>query len=194
MRTRPRLLPVEAAVSTFAPWSSKMTSGIYAAGSPFQSCSRGCARAAGCDGVRPVGFPCDTTTIDGQQAVVLRSCKTGIAPPAHGADVTWTSDDLPPDFRGGWGGVLVLGHAPINTAANLPAIEGVPPTAFRNVYGGDDPDDSSGTLRYVPIRHRGTIVGGTRYFLCVTSYHPRNINRRDGNGAPVSRVRVVVCS
>ena len=108
--------------------------------------------------------------------------------------MTWTSDDLPPDFRGGWGGVLVLGHAPINTTADLPAIEGVPPTAFRNVYGGDDPDDSSGTLRYVSIRHRGTIVRGARYFLCVTSYHPRNINRRDGNGAPVSRVRVVVCS
>ena len=97
-------------------------------------------------------------------------------------------------LSGWWGGVLVLGHAPINTAAGLHAIEGVPPTVFRNVHGGNDPDDSSGTLRYVSIRHRGTIVRGARYFMCVTSYHPRNINRRDGNGAPVSRVRVVVCS
>ncbi len=69
-----------------------------------------------------------------------------------------TTDDLPPDFRGGWGGVILLGRAPINTAAGLHDIEGVPPEAFRNVYGGEDPNDSSGVLRYVSIRHGGTIL------------------------------------
>jgi hypothetical protein len=69
-----------------------------------------------------------------------------------------STDDLPPDFRGGWGGVILLGRAPINTDAGLHAIEGVPPDAFRNVYGGDDPEDSSGVLRYVSIRHGGTIL------------------------------------
>lgn len=69
-----------------------------------------------------------------------------------------TTDDLPPDFRGGWGGVIILGRAPINTAAGLHDIEGVPPGAFRNVYGGEDPSDDSGILRYVSIRHGGTIL------------------------------------
>ena len=169
----------------------------------------------------------DTTTVDGQKAVVVGSSTAGVAHPAHGDDVTWTrdyvwvlddlvfvdngqtlrlepgtvvkgdtgdgadasalvvarggtiqakgtaqkpiiftsikddvttTDDLPDDFRGGWGGVIILGRAPINTAAGLHDIEGVPPDAFRNVYGGDDPDDSSGTLRYVSIRHGGTIL------------------------------------
>jgi hypothetical protein len=169
----------------------------------------------------------DTTTVDGQKAVVIGSSRAGIAHPTFGEDVTWTSDyvwvlddlvfvdegqtlrlepgtvvkgdtgdgadasalvvarggtivaegtpqkpiiftsvkddltttdDLPDDFRGGWGGVILLGRAPINTAAGLHDIEGVPPDAFRNVYGGDDPDDSSGTLRYVSIRHGGTVL------------------------------------
>lgn len=72
-------------------------------------------------------------------------------------DVT-TTNDLPPDFRGGWGGIILLGRAPINPAAGLHDIEGLPPTAFRNVYGGDDPHDDSGVLRYVSIRHGGTIL------------------------------------
>jgi len=169
----------------------------------------------------------DTTTVDGQKAVVIGSSTAGIAHPTFGEDVTWTSDylwvlsdlvfvdngqtlriepgtvvkgrdgegknasalvvarggdifaegtaqkpiiftsikddltttdDLPANFRGGWGGVIILGRAPINTAAGLHAIEGVPPTAFRNVYGGKDADDSSGVLRYVSIRHGGTIL------------------------------------
>jgi hypothetical protein len=69
-----------------------------------------------------------------------------------------TTDDLPPDFRGGWGGVIILGRAPINTAAGVHDVEGIPPNAFRNVYGGEDPDDSSGVLRYVSIRHGGTVL------------------------------------
>lgn len=69
-----------------------------------------------------------------------------------------TTEDLPPEFRGGWDGGIVLGRVFFNTAAGLYAIEGVAPIALRNVYGGDDPNDRSGVLRYVSIRHGGTIL------------------------------------
>lgn len=74
------------------------------------------------------------------------------------ADDVTTTDDLPPDFRGGWGGLIILGRAPINTAAGVHDVEGIPPTAFRNVYGGEQPNDNSGVLRYVSIRHGGTVL------------------------------------
>jgi len=169
----------------------------------------------------------DTTTVDGQKAVVVGTSTAGIAHPTQGADVTWTSDyrwvlddlvfvdegqtlriepgtvvkgdtgdgadasalvvarggkifaegtaerpiiftslkddvtttdDLAPDFRGGWGGLIVLGRAPINTAAGVHDVEGIPPNSFRNVYGGEKPNDNSGVLRYVSIRHGGTVL------------------------------------
>lgn len=169
----------------------------------------------------------DTTTVDGQKAVVLGTSTAGIAHPTEGTDVTWTNDylwvlddlvfvdegqtlriepgtvvkgdagngadasalvvarggkifaegtaerpiiftslkddlstteDRSRRFRGGWGGVILLGRAPINPAAGVHDIEGIPPNAFRNVYGGTDPNDSSGVLRYVSIRHGGTVL------------------------------------
>jgi len=36
--------------------------------------------------------PYDTTTVDGQKAVVIGTSKAGIAHPTFGDDVTWTSD------------------------------------------------------------------------------------------------------
>ncbi|KIG14027.1 serine/threonine protein kinase [Enhygromyxa salina] len=58
---------------------------------------------------------------------------------------------------GDWGGVLLLGRAPINLRdANgrpiLGEVEGVTGVA---PYGGDDPNDDSGVLRYVRIEYPG---------------------------------------
>ena len=50
---------------------------------------------------------------------------------------------------GDWGGLILCGNAPVN--ANEPQIEGGP----RTVYGGDDPADNSGTLKYVRIEFAG---------------------------------------
>ena len=61
--------------------------------------------------------------------------------------------------NGLWGGLIVLGRAGLNSAANQTAIEGIVSTNERGLYGGDD-DDDSGTLRYVSIRHGGTLLGG----------------------------------
>ena len=62
--------------------------------------------------------------------------------------------------RGQWGGVIILGKAPISSRSSAEAlIEGLPPDDSFGTYGGDDPADNSGVLRYVSIRHAGTLIG-----------------------------------
>lgn len=61
--------------------------------------------------------------------------------------------------RGRWGGVILLGRATQNTDPSEQAIEGIPTTESRGVYGGDNDADNSGVLRYVSIRHGGTDIG-----------------------------------
>lgn len=55
---------------------------------------------------------------------------------------------------GDWGGVILLGRAPVNVAK--PAIEGI---TVGGEYGGTDEDDSSGALSYVRIEYSGTKLG-----------------------------------
>ncbi len=57
---------------------------------------------------------------------------------------------------GKWGGLVLLGKAPINAGAGTNNVEGL--TGYP--YGGTMPSDNSGTLRYVRIWHGGAIVGG----------------------------------
>jgi hypothetical protein len=65
-----------------------------------------------------------------------------------------------------WGGLLILGNAPIGEdvvpAVGFPQdnIEGIPSTETRTIYGGTDPEDDSGVVRYVSIRHGGSIIAG----------------------------------
>ncbi len=73
--------------------------------------------------------------------------------------VTTTPTDAP---AGGWAGLALLGRAPDSQCA------GTPPTNFDtcdvliegNVgrYGGNSPNDSSGSLRYVIVRATGSII------------------------------------
>jgi hypothetical protein len=51
---------------------------------------------------------------------------------------------------GDWGGVIILGNAPINVPGGTAIIEG-PGDSF----GGTNPDDNSGILRYVRIEYTG---------------------------------------
>ncbi len=64
--------------------------------------------------------------------------------------------------RGLWGGVILLGRAPTNNAT-VRQIEGLNEIVGagdnRADYGGNDPDDNSGIMRYVSIRHTGKAVG-----------------------------------
>ena len=54
--------------------------------------------------------------------------------------------------EGCWGGLVVLGSAPPTPSTSL--ADGVVPEA-RALYGGDDPEDSSGALHYVRVEFAG---------------------------------------
>lgn len=58
-----------------------------------------------------------------------------------------------------WGGLIILGNARLNSAPGESAIEGIPTTEVRGLYGGNDDEDNSGVLKYVSIRHGGTDIG-----------------------------------
>lgn len=53
--------------------------------------------------------------------------------------------------RGDWGGIIINGRAPVNIEGG----EGVG-EAETGVYGGSDPNDNSGTMRYVRVEFAGT--------------------------------------
>ena len=56
---------------------------------------------------------------------------------------------------GDWGGIVILGNAPNNQGTNQ-GIEGIPTDASGKAsYGGTDPADNSGTLKYVRIEFAG---------------------------------------
>lgn len=73
-----------------------------------------------------------------------------------------TNSQVDPDNAiGEWGGLVILGRAPINDCNTTAAaqsvgcenrIEGVEPVAL---FGGATSDDNSGTLRYIQVKHAG---------------------------------------
>jgi len=71
------------------------------------------------------------------------------------------SPNLSPTQNGLWGGVIILGNAPISDRNNAGTeqIEGIPPSDTNGLYGGDQPGDNSGTITYISIRHGGANIG-----------------------------------
>lgn len=69
------------------------------------------------------------------------------------------SPNLDPDFNGLWGGLIVLGNAPISADAASVQIEGIPASDANGLYGGADASDNSGVLKYISIRHGGANIG-----------------------------------
>lgn len=71
------------------------------------------------------------------------------------------SPNLSQNDRGLWGGLIILGAAPISVADNsgTAQIEGIPATDINGNYGGTAADDSSGTITYISVRHGGTNIG-----------------------------------
>ncbi|MEM8898412.1 MAG: T9SS type A sorting domain-containing protein, partial [Bacteroidota bacterium] len=74
-------------------------------------------------------------------------------------DDTNNPNDIPLNTTGLWGGVIILGNATLNSEPGETAIEGIPTTETRGLYGGDDDEDNSGIFRYVSIRHGSTNIG-----------------------------------
>ncbi len=88
--------------------------------------------------------------------VILRGAQI-IAEGTADAPITFTSalpeDQLPQ--RGTWGGLIILGNAPIGATGGEDFVEGL----FGIPFGGDDPNDSSGILRYVRVWYGGAVIG-----------------------------------
>lgn len=53
-----------------------------------------------------------------------------------------------------WGSLVVLGRSPINSTGGVAVMEGLP-SQPQYQYGGNDPNDSSGVLRYVRLEFGG---------------------------------------
>ena len=61
--------------------------------------------------------------------------------------------------RGKWGGLVILGKAPISPKTGTETqIEGVPASESLGLYGGDVAADNSGKIQFVSIRHGGTSI------------------------------------
>ncbi|WP_420465357.1 hypothetical protein [Panacagrimonas sp.] len=97
--------------------------------------------------------------------IVTRGSKLEAAGTAN-APITFSSLDENFDGLGEWGGVIVQGFAPQFRSGNL-GVCFAPGDTFCNLageggagfFGGDDPADDSGTIRYVRIAEGGTAVG-----------------------------------
>lgn len=74
------------------------------------------------------------------------------------------SPNLDPNIDGLWGGVIVLGDAPIS-ASNESGdvveiqIEGIPTSDENGLYGGNNEGHDAGVLSYISIRHGGANIG-----------------------------------
>lgn len=69
------------------------------------------------------------------------------------------SPNLPSNLNGLWGGLIILGDAPISADAKSMQIEGIPVSDKNGLFGGDNETDNSGIIRYVSVRHGGANIG-----------------------------------
>jgi hypothetical protein len=80
------------------------------------------------------------------------------------------------DAQGQWGGVVLMGRAPITDCTVAPGAtpgtiacerqtEGSTDAA---IYGGATPDDNSGTIKYVQIRYSGYVLSGNNELQSLT--------------------------
>jgi hypothetical protein len=96
-------------------------------------------------GTRVIGESGSVGTLIVERGGRLNAIGTATAP------VVFTSDQpIGNRGRGDWGGIIINGRAPINFGTGEAAGEG-----DTGVYGGNDPNDNSGTLRYVRVEFAG---------------------------------------
>ncbi len=98
--------------------------------------------------------------------------------------LTCVNNNIPSTARNLWGGVLILGNASLNSTPGVTAIEGIPTTETRGIYGGIDDADDSGIFKYVSIRHGGTDISSNNEINGLTLAGV-------GNGTTVEYVEVI---
>ncbi len=77
--------------------------------------------------------------------------------------VTISSNAAEPQ-AGDWGGIIFCGKAPIDTSTRKLSPIG------NYYYGGDEPNDVSGYMRYLKIQHAGAVYKDTLHFSGLTLY------------------------
>ena len=85
-----------------------------------------------------------------------------------------------------WGGLIVLGSAPISAkdGDTETQIEGIPGDVEYGKYGGADVADNSGSLCYISIRHGGALIGDDNEINGLTLGGV-------GNGTTINNIEVV---
>lgn len=85
-----------------------------------------------------------------------------------------------------WGGVIILGNAPISAkdGDTETQIEGIPADDTFGLFGGTNEGDDSGTLCFVSIRHGGALIGADNEINGLTLGGV-------GNGTSISNIEVV---
>lgn len=71
-----------------------------------------------------------------------------------------TTDDLNSLVNQLWGGVIILGNSIVGEEGGEDGVEGIISTEVRARYGGTDVNDNSGVLKFVSIRHGGSVLAG----------------------------------
>ncbi len=101
------------------------------------------------------------TEVRGQRsaALIVRPGGILLADGTREAPIVFTSSE-PVGSRaaGDWGGVALLGDAPVNAPEDERYLEGAP-NGEQIAYGGADPLSSCGVLRYVRIAFAGQVAG-----------------------------------
>lgn len=97
-----------------------------------------------------------------------------------------TGTNLDDADQGLWGGLVVLGRAPISAADGdvLSQIEGIPVDDIFGAFGGTDAADNSGTISYVSVRHGGALIGSGNEINGITLGGV-------GTGTTISNIEVV---
>ena len=93
--------------------------------------------------------------------------------------------NLDEEENGLWGGLIVLGKAPISVDGDglTAQIEGIPADDINGLYGGSDPADNSGVITYVSVRHGGTLIGADNEINGITLGGV-------GNGTTINNIEV----
>jgi hypothetical protein len=117
------------------------------------------------------------TTIQGEQGsllVITRGSRIVAEGTPEAPIVLTTVQPEGGKTRGYWGGLLILGAAPINNnvlsdpPSNEATFEAFTSAIPEGKFGGDDPDDDSGVLRYVRIEFAGFNFVSDREFNNLT--------------------------
>jgi len=103
------------------------------------------------------------TTLKGDaQSKAILLVEAGAKLMAEGTEdepIVFTSQAAPQDRRAGdWGGLVILGNAPVNMPGGKGNVEGILTTVQGTQFGGADPEDSSGVLRYIRVEYAGVVL------------------------------------